>query len=559
MLLSRAPKFAAASVLLWGALSANILGRTGRLQIASPSDDAAVRQLQELVRGRRVTESIEPDFTDVYEAVQLFYDSRGYHPAWIIDEEATPQAARVLNAVQHAQEHGLNPQDYDSQQLEYWPADLGNDRSSVSVAKADLIFTVATLRYASALRYGRLNPRLLSSLISRQQRATAISELARAIVTPGTDVDAALQAFEPPFLGYKRTEQALRRYLLLMKEEQTETIKPPGKPVQPGDCYGDLEQIANRLQLLGDLNSSERPVGARYEGKIVDAVKHFQSRHGLASTGAIDRSTFRAINTPLSKRVEQLQLALERWRWVNHDVLPAIVVNIPEFELRAFDENHTLAVRMHVVVGKAYRHRTPVFQDVLKSVIVRPYWNVPASIQKSEIANAVRRDPSYLTRHRFEVLTAAGARDHDGGDLPSLIKAGRVRVRQLPGIGNALGLLKFDFPNQYGVYLHGTPQRELFAKPRRDFSHGCIRIEDPLALATWVLKRDVDWDSQRLANAVSGDRTIIIPVQRRINLLIVYGTAVVEEDGIVRFFDDVYGYDAELESHLNRMRRGGRN
>jgi murein L,D-transpeptidase YcbB/YkuD len=255
---------------------------------------------------------------------------------------------------------------------------------------------------------------------------------------------------------------------------------------------------------------------------------------------------------PLSRRVEQLQLTLERWRWLPSAVTPAVVVNIPEFELGVYDENRRRALRMHVIVGKAYRHRTPVFEDKLESVIVRPWWNVPLSIQREEMVPELRGHPDYLQKNKLQVV------DKRNQPLPAAVTqnllqqlaSGEVRLRQEPGPDNSLGLLKFDFPNNYSVYMHGTPARQLFSRSRRDFSHGCIRVEDPESLATWVLRHDPAWDRKSIMVAINTDRTIRIPVSPPVSVLVLYGTAVVEEDGEVHFFSDVYGYDGELKQAL---------
>jgi L,D-transpeptidase YcbB len=329
----------------------------------------------------------------------------------------------------------------------------------------------------------------------------------------------------------------------------------PSRPhgnLKPGQAYADLPALAARLALLGDLALPQGVQGDVYQEPIINAMKKFQRRHGLPPSGILDAPTYRALTTPLSKRVLQLQLTLERWRWLRADILPAVVVNIPEFELRAFDGNHHVALKMHVIVGKAYRHRTPVFEDTLESIVIRPYWNVPGSIQKAEIVPNLRRDPGYLEKHHFQVVDPANrpqatpSRD----ELLARLATGGLRVRQMPGPANSLGLLKFNFPNQYNVYMHGTPQQNLFSQSRRDFSHGCIRVEDPVSLATWVLQGEGNWSRDRIVDAMNASGTVTIPVRRPITVLLLYGSAVVEETGEVHFFDDIYGHDASLERQL---------
>jgi len=288
-------------------------------------------------------------------------------------------------------------------------------------------------------------------------------------------------------------------------------------------------------------------------------VKRFQGRHGLDPDGRIGNATVAALNVPLSRRVRQLQLTLERWRWAPHSFQrPPVVVNIPEFKLRALNGAYQTELEMKVVVGKAFHHQTPVFSEDMKYVIFRPYWDVPSSIQRAEIVPKLEQDRSYLLANHFEVVTAddrvvsAGEIDDR---LMARLSSGELRVRQVPGPENSLGLVKFLFPNGFDVYLHGTPATELFLRSRRDFSHGCIRVEKPVELAEWVLRGQPEWTRERILEAMNGDRTIKVVLNRPIPVLIVYVTAVVLNSGEVRFFDDIYGEDVALENLLTKRRQ----
>lgn len=256
------------------------------------------------------------------------------------------------------------------------------------------------------------------------------------------------------------------------------------------------------------------------------------------------------------RHIRQLQLVLERWRWVPHSFSrPPIVVNIPEFRLRAYDEQYRPRLEMKVVVGKAYRHKTPVFSAEITHVIFRPYWDVPLSIQRAELVLKLAKDPAYLAENDFEIVDS-GRRVVSRGtvtpDMLGRLRAGQLFIRQMPGEKNALGFIKFDIPNPYDVYLHGTPAQALFQRSRRDFSHGCIRVENPEELARWVLAGVPGWDVDRIRQAEKGPDSFRVNLDRPIPVLIVYGTAVVRPDGEVQFFDDIYGYDAALERLLDR-------
>jgi len=347
---------------------------------------------------------------------------------------------------------------------------------------------------------------------------------------------------------------ALQNYLAIAAEGNNERLPVTLKPLEPGSFYPEATRLARLLRRLGDLPTGVVVAGNVYQGALVDAVRRFQLRHGLDPDGRIGPATYRCLNTPIEQRVRQLALTLERYRWVPHRFdRPPVVVNIPEFRLRALDDSYRVELEMKIVVGRAYRHQTPVFAREMKFVIFRPYWEVPPSIQRAELVPRVARDRSYLARNGYEIVTAAGGvvkRDApDDGTLRQL-RAGKARIRQIPGPGNSLGLVKFLFPNEYNVYIHGTPATELFARLRRDFSHGCIRLEKPEALAAWVLRDKPGWDSQRIAESMHGERTIQVNLDNPIPVLIVYATAIVLENGEVHFFDDFYGHDAALEKVL---------
>src|SRR5581483_8689010 len=212
----------------------------------------------------------------------------------------------------------------------------------------------------------------------------------------------------------------------------------------------------------------------------------------------------------------------------------------PEFRLRTMIQQPGAApLNMNVVVGKAYQHRTPVFADYMRYVIFRPYWEVPPSIIHAELIPKIRRNPGYLATHNFIVVDSAGDKLAGGAILAGL-DSGAYRIRQKPGPKNSLGLVKFIFPNSYNVYMHGTPATQLFSRSRRDFSHGCIRLENPLALAEWVLRDNPEWPADRIAAAMNGSETIQVNLTQPIPVLILYSTAVAEPDGQVHFFDDIY-------------------
>jgi murein L,D-transpeptidase YcbB/YkuD len=225
-------------------------------------------------------------------------------------------------------------------------------------------------------------------------------------------------------------------------------------------------------------------------------------------------------------------------------------VNIPEFRLRAYDKDFNVAVTMNVVVGNSFGHDTPVFADAMAQVVFRPYWAVPLSIVRSDLIPHILKDPNYLTKKGFEIVDSRQKVVVSPPDSVSQLRAGKLFIRQIPGPKNSLGLVLFLFPNSYSVYMHDTPAPEFFAKSRRDFSHGCIRLERPAELAAWVLRDNPGWNPERIREAMDGSATQQINLTHPIPVVIVYLTVVVLEDGLVHFFDDIYGHDVALQQAL---------
>lgn len=513
---------------------------------------AVAAELRQTIASGHLSLLRAPNFRQIQSSVSAVYEQNAYVPLWIEGATVTSKGSAILEALSRSGSKGLHPEDYDAALLRGWAARIGDSGGAgQDVAMLDLALTVDLMRYASALHEGRVDPRTVHFAIRPKDRLDPAAFI-RDYLASDQGLPALLAQVEPPFRGYRNTLAALVRYRQLASEESPRMPVRPRRPLQPGQSYADVGTLADRLALLGDLSPAPGVQNGVYGGALVDAVKRLQSRHGLAATGSLDAVTWRALTTPLSRRIEQLELTLERWRWLPSTVTPTIVVNIPEFELRAYDENRQLALRMHVIVGKAYRHRTPVFEDKLETIIIRPWWNVPLNIQRNEMIPEIRSHPEYLTKNNLQVFDNAGnpAPKPALDELLQGLSLGELRLRQEPGETNSLGLLKFDFPNDYSIYMHGTPARQLFSQARRDFSHGCIRVEDPESLAAWVLRHDPAWNREKIAGACNADVTRRIAVSPPISVLVLYGTAVVEEDGSVHFFDDLYGYDAELKKAL---------
>jgi murein L,D-transpeptidase YcbB/YkuD len=491
------------------------------------------------------------------EQIKRLYESANFAPLWINGDQPTSQATSLIRILRASRLKGLNPSDYDAERLATQSSSL-KGASAAAQALFDATLTQSTMLYISDLRIGRINPKHLKFDIDVRSKQYDLPQfLAQQVVHAG-NVQSTLDQIEPPYSGYRRIENSLKQYLDLAAKGDGAKVPAGTKTIAPGDTYAGTAQLADRLRLLGDL-----PQGASfdaYTGALVEGVKHFQARHGLAADGKLDAATVRELNTPLSARVQQIDDALERWRWMPTEFQqPPVLVNIPEFRLRAYAADHQLALTMNVVVGKAAPTQTPVFTDDIKFIVFRPYWNVPPGILRRTVIPGIMKNNSYLTRENFEVTDSGGRLVSPSDDLVAGLRAGKYFVRQKPGPTNALGLIKFMFPNTYSVYLHSTPSTELFSRSRRDFSSGCIRLQKPAELAAFLLRNQLDgqqpWTLELVQKAMdSGKDNRQVNLATKIPVLILYVTAVAEEDGTVHFFDDIYGHDQRLNALLAKGR-----
>ena len=522
-----------------------------------PCAAAAQAELCKLIETGQLADLRWPNFTDFRKDVKDFYVASGYALAWSAQNQPTPQARALITLLQQADNKGLRPEDYDvprwtdriTQLSQTNPVPTANDW-----AKFDLEMTVSVMRYISDLHNGRVNPKYFQYGFDIEPKKYNLADFLRTKLLTATDVAAVLVQIEPANPAYQRTKVALEQYVALAKTGEGEPLPAVETKIKPGEIYAGLPQLAQRLRRLGDLPEDAAAPAATnvYDGDLVKAVKHFQKRHGLTPDGTIGADTFSQMVVPLPRRVVQLQLALERWRWLPTNLAPPmVVVNIPEFELHAYGTRRSIS--MKTVVGKALDRQTPVFDDMMRYVIFRPYWNVPESIVEKELLPAITKNKTYLDKHQYEIVNHKGEvipADKVDAKVLRQLKLKQLDIRQKPGPTNSLGPVKFVFPNHYDVYLHGTPERGLFARSRRDFSHGCIRVEDPAQLAAWVLGNNPAWNMQHIREAMNAETPLQVNLPRPIPVLIMYGTATVEENGEVHFFDDVYGHDKQLEAAL---------
>ena len=519
--------------------------------VAAPSSLPA--GLQARIASARSPELRWPDWVDYRGYAKAFYQHLEGRPAWTQGGAPTPPAHALAAVLAAADLKGLNASDYDGDRWEARMAALGD---GPALEAFDVAFTVSVLRYLSDLRLGRINPAKLDQGFSGKGRRSFLVDAAVALTTTA-NAQASLDPLEPVQPGYRALEAMVPRYLELARRPVTPFH--PMRKGRPGAPYPDAQPLADLLVALGDLppEAAKALPPGRYAPVLAAAVGRFQVRHGLPSDGRLGPRTLVQLRTPLSRRLTQLRLTLERWRWAEREPAPRmIVVNIPAFSLSALsakDGGYQTDLWMRVVVGQALKHETHLLTGRMEDVIFRPTWDVPTTILKKELLPQLRRHPALLGREEYEIIRTAGG-PAQGTATPALLKglaAGTYRVVQKPGTHNALGHVKFLFSNPFELYLHDTPARTAFASSRRDFSHGCVRLEHPADLAAWILRDTPGWTAERIRTELEADAPPLkVPIPAPIQVVILYGTATVDGAGRLYFYDDIYGQDKQLAESL---------
>jgi murein L,D-transpeptidase YcbB/YkuD len=488
-----------------------------------------------------------------------------YSPAALLwlDSAGQPSSdAREALAVLHSADlHGLASEDYQAAALAQEAVNLtGENRSDGALASFDVGLSLHLLRYWRDLHMGRVSPGAVGFRMNAPVDDHDFPAMLRAALS-AHGVGAVSGDLAPPLVLYRSLMAVLARYRALEETGGALPTSASARSVKPGAAVNGLAALHARLAMLGDLPAGIPPPSTTvYDGDLVEGVKQFQVRHGLEPDAILGQATLAALAVPVAHRIRQLELALERLRWLPHlDAEGFLAVNIPMFHVwgwEAASPDGAPEFELDVIVGRSLNTQTPVFVDEMSHIIFRPYWNVPPSILRGEILPAMARDPSYLSRNDMEIVAGAG----DGAtplaeteENLARLRQGALRVRQRPGPNNSLGLVKFVFPNDDNIYMHGTPAPQLFGRARRDFSHGCVRVADPVMLAEWVLRDQPEWTRERITAAMQSGTSQRVNLTRPLQVILFYLTAVVmPEDGSVRFADDIYGHDRQLQRALAR-------
>ncbi|MEO8122976.1 MAG: L,D-transpeptidase family protein [Burkholderiales bacterium] len=484
-------------------------------------------------------------------------------PLWLdASGQVTGNARDAIALLTDSASDGLDPTAYGVASLASRAAGLSGASPEARLAW-DVELSLAMLRYLRDLHFGRVDPRALGFRVSppRAEVHDIVAMLAAAVATGRVAQLAAELA--PPLLQYRELRDSLGRYRRIAQDSPATSLGVPKASVRVGEPYADLGALRERLVVLGDLPAgTPLAAAASYDAALAAGVAQFQARHGLATDGVLGKSTLAELNVPIADRVAQLGFALERMRWLPHpDGRRIVAINIPMFRLWAWNDDARgakPALGMDVIVGRALKTQTPVFSDEMRYLVFRPYWNVPRSIVRNETLPAIARDPGYLAKNNMEIVQGESDAARVLPTTPdsiAMLRDGVARVRQRPGPTNSLGLVKFIFPNDANIYLHSTPAKSLFERSRRDFSHGCVRVADPVVLAAWLLKDQPQWTRERIVAAMDESYSLHVNLTQPVPVLLYYVTAMVSpEDGSLHFAADIYGHDARLARALAALR-----
>lgn len=489
--------------------------------------------------------------------VEIFYIENNHQLAWSKGKKPSNDAKFLLTSLTLASEEGLNPNNYNAFKLLDMQSKIYGDRKYINIFELidyDLQLTGALLAYAWHLENGRIDPGEADWRWAFQlPKDPVAAKLSHAV--QNKDLKKALDEIIPHNEQYESLKKALAELRVIQHKG--------GWPVLPADLTlqeGDTSELVPLLRERLIVSNDHRKVWQKnlnsplFDDKLKEALAYFQRRHGLVDDGILGKATLEMLNMPVEEKISIVEINLERLRWMPKEMAKDyILINLPEYKLKVFEKNKEVW-DMRVIVGKAYKHATPIFHDELEYLVFSPTWGVPHKIVRDELMPIIKRDPGFLTRNNYQLYVAgnSGPVDPHSVDWTSDVN---VRVIQNPGPGNALGLVKFIMPNRFNIYLHDTPADHLFKQNKRDFSHGCIRLEKPKKLAEYLLRKDNDWDSYRIEEYMYKGNSSTIWLDEPVPVYIMYQTAFTDNKGVINFRKDIYQHDQNQTVRIASRRK----
>jgi len=479
------------------------------------------------------------------------YHPEDLRPYWVTPDGPGPKASIVLDFLAKAETEGLDPRNYEVDKISALFSALFSARQPRDLAELDTLLTFNLIKYIHDVSRGQIKPRFADPALFPEAGDVNFepqTTLEKALGAP--DLAVYLEGLPPAHSHYMGLKKALKTYREIEKNGGWSSI-PAGKTIRPGDHDERLPAVIHHLSVTGDLDPVVAQTG-HYSLLLKQSVMRIQGRHGLFPDGVIGPKTFAALNATVADRIKQIIINMTRWRWQEHDLGETyVLVNIANFDLTAFEGGQE-AFRIPVIVGK-FQQQTPIFSDRIAYVDINPYWNIPPTIARNEELPKLRKDPDYLVNRHVRLFSGwnADARELDSRSIDwrhvSPARMGQYSLRQDPGPWNALGRIKFVFPNKYDVYLHDTPAQNLFSRNQRDFSHGCIRVSDPVKLAAFVLSRHTGgWTPEKISARISENKRVVITLPEPLPVHLTYQTSWVDKNGRICFNGDIYGRDQKL-------------
>jgi L,D-transpeptidase YcbB len=498
-----------------------------------------------------------PGARENWKALRAFYGARSFQPIWVGPRGTRPAVRDLLTAICDAEAEGLRPSDYRADQLQRALSDIDAAPEDPStLANAEMLFSLAYVRYGLHLATGRIPPQKTGWLTARRE-VDAAKVLS---LVSGGNVKKSLAALEPKHEQYARLKRSLQKLRAVQANGGWPEV-PRGGTIEPGARSERVRAVRERLRATGELRSGGSADPNLYDPPLVEAVKRFQQHHGLKPDGRIGGATLAALRASPADRVAQIVTNLERWRWLPDDLGERhVLVNVPAFDLQIFDHGKRVT-RMRVVAGHP-DWPTPVFTARMTGVDFHPQWSAPKKIVAEEILPNLQADPTYAQQVGLRVISKEDGTEIDPASVDwKAIDPRRefpFRFIQLSGADNPLRHVRFAMPNRYAIFLHDTPEGWLFEETQRAFSHGCVRVDAPEKLTEFVLRGTEGWSAEAVRDGFRSRARRSVEAVDPPLVHLVYFTAWVEDDGTLRLLNDVYGRDAVTKRHLAKSQESAR-